>query len=318
MAHLETLRAHLSTLGRVVLGYSGGVDSGLLAVAARQALGREDFLAVTGRSASYPGVQADAAVELAHEAGAILLEGYGRAHAPERKGRIDLVTEYDRRSERLLIERITRRFPAHAILAEESGNHEAPGSTTRWIIDPLDGTTNFAHNYPFFGVSIAVETRGELAAGAVFDPVRGEMFAAARGEGATLNARPIRVSDVERIEDALLVTGFPYDVREHPELILPLFHAFLVRAQGVRRDGSAALNLCYLANGRFDGFWESSLSAWDMAAGVLIVREAGGTVTDFSGGPFRLDGRCILASNGRVHEEMMRIAAGTRSSGTAA
>ncbi len=257
----------------------------------------------------------DAAVELAREAGAILRQGFGRAHHPEHKGRIDLVTEYDHRAEKLLLERIRTRFPGHAVLAEESGAHAVPGSTVRWIIDPLDGTTNFAHNYPFFGVSIAAELEGRLVAGAVFDPVREEMFSAAEGQGATLDGRRLRVSDVERLEDALLVTGFPYDVREHPELILPHFHAFLVRAQGVRRDGSAALNLCYLACGRFDGFWERHLSPWDMAAGVLIVREAGGTVTDYAGGPWRLEGRQILASNGRLHEEMKSVIASVATSG---
>lgn len=252
----------------------------------------------------------DAAVEIARGAGAILLEGYGRIHAPERKGRIDLVTDYDRRSEAFVLEEIGRRFPAHAVLAEESGAHS--GSGTRWIVDPLDGTTNFAHNYPFFGVSIAVETDGALIAGAVFDPVRDEMFAAALGAGATRNDAPIRVSDIARVEDALLVTGFPYDVRERPERSIPLFQAFLTRAQGIRRDGSAALNMAYLACGRFDGFWELDLSPWDMAAGTLLVREAGGTVTRFDGSEFRIDGRQILASNGRLHAEMQEILAAAR------
>jgi len=260
----------------------------------------------------------EAAVELVRAAGAILREGYGRAHAPERKGRIDLVTEYDRRSERRVLERLRERFPDHAILAEESGAHagSAPGSPAdvRWIVDPLDGTTNFAHNYPFFCVSVAAEVGGRLAAGAVYDPVRDELFAAAAGCGATLDGRPIRVSDVARVEDALLVTGFPYDVREHPERSLPAFAAFLVRAQAIRRDGSAALNLCYLACGRFDGFWESSLSPWDVAAGALLVREAGGLVTAYDGGEFRIDGRQILASNGRIHEEMRDVLAGVSGS----
>ena len=253
----------------------------------------------------------DAAVEFAREAGAILLEGYGVLHAPERKGAIDLVTEFDRRSEALLLERVAERFPGHAVLAEESGMHEARAARTRWLIDPLDGTTNFAHNYPFFGVSIGVEHDGELAAGAVYDPTRDEMFAAAKGEGATLNGRPIRVSAIARLEDALLVTGFPYTVRQNPETIVPLFQAFLVRAQGVRRDGSAALNLCYVACGRFDGFWERHLAAWDMAAGVLMVREAGGRVTNFSGAAFAVDRREIVASNGTLHPEMLDVIAGS-------
>jgi len=255
-----------------------------------------------------PATLRDAAIAFAREAGAILLEGYGTAHAPERKGEIDLVTDFDRRSEALLLQRIGERFPRHAVLAEESGAHDAAGST-RWLVDPLDGTTNFAHNYPFFCVSIGVERDGELIAGAIYDPVRDEMFAGARGEGATLDGLPIRVSPVAKLENALLVTGFPYTVREHPETIVPLFQAFLVRAQGVRRDGSAALNLAYLACGRFDGFWERHLNAWDMAAGVLIVREAGGVVTNFSGGAFAVDRREIVASNARIQDEMLEIVA---------
>jgi len=247
------------------------------------------------------------AVELAREAGEILLEGYGKIHAPERKGRIDLVTEFDRRSERFLLAELKRRFPTHAVLAEESGAHE--GAAVRWLIDPLDGTTNFAHNYPFFCASIAAEVAGQLTAAAVYDPVREELFTATRDGGAALNGRRIGVSPIEKVEAALLVTGFPYDVREHPEPILSRFTAFLLRAQGIRRDGSAALNLCYLAMGRFDGFWEAHLSPWDMAAGVLILEEAGGLATDLVGGPLRLDGRQILASNRRLHDEMKAILA---------
>lgn len=249
----------------------------------------------------------NAAIAMAHEAGEILRAGFGQAHRPERKGVIDLVTEYDRRSEEILLERIRERFPGHAVLAEESG--EAGASPVRWIVDPLDGTTNFAHNYPFFAVSIGIEVEGVLVAGVVHDPVREETFAAARGHGATLNREPVRVSGVGRIEDALLVTGFPYDVRVHPERFLEPFRAFLVRAQGVRRDGSAALNACYLACGRFDGFWELHLAPWDMAAGALIVEEAGGRVTRFDGSPLRLDGREILATNARLHDEMMAVLA---------
>jgi myo-inositol-1(or 4)-monophosphatase len=245
---------------------------------------------------------------MAREAGAIVRSGWGTLHTAARKGVIDLVTEYDQRSERCLLDRIRRRFPGHAVLAEESGVHAATGpGQVRWILDPLDGTTNFAHNYPFFAVSVGVEVAGALAAGAVYDPVRDEMFSAAAGHGATLDGTPIRTSAIATVGDALLVTGFPYSVREHPETILPPFHAFLLRAQGVRRDGSAALNLCYLACGRFDGMWESRLSPWDVAAGTLIVREAGGLVTAYDGGEFRLDGRQILASNGPLHEEMRAI-----------
>jgi myo-inositol-1(or 4)-monophosphatase len=250
----------------------------------------------------------DAAVAIARGAGEILMEGHGRIHAPERKGRIDLVTEFDRRSEVHVLREIAARFPDHAVLAEESGAH--PGSRVRWLVDPLDGTTNYAHNYPFFCVSIAAEADGARLAGAVYDPVRDEMFAAARGDGATLNGVPVRVSGVERVEDALIVTGFPYDVREHPERSLPAFGAFLARAQGIRRDGSAALNLAYVACGRFDGFWEGHLAPWDLAAGTLLVAEAGGTVTRYDGAPFTLEGKEMLASNGRIHDEMREILAG--------
>ncbi len=255
-----------------------------------------------------PSALREAAVAMAREAGAILREGYGTAHRPELKGRIDLVTHYDRRSEDLILRRIAERFPGASVLAEESGAHRgAADGGLRWIVDPLDGTTNFAHNYPFFAVSIAAERDGEVVAGAVYDPVADEMFAAAAGEGATLNGGPIRVSGIERLDAALLVTGFPYDVREHPERALPAFQAFLSRAQGIRRDGSATLNLCYTAMGRFDGFWEPSLSPWDMAAGVLLVREAGGRVTDYRGGRFDLAGGEILATNALLHDAMRGV-----------
>jgi myo-inositol-1(or 4)-monophosphatase len=258
----------------------------------------------------------EAACEFARAAGAILLEGYGRVHAPEKKGRIDLVTEFDRRSEALLLSRIRERFPEHAILAEESGVHAgADGAAAgrsagiRWLCDPLDGTTNFAHNYPFFCVSVGVEVAGAMAAGAVYDPVRDELFAAAAGAGATLNGRPIRVSPIAVLEDALVVTGFPYDVREHPGRHLPLFQDFLLRAQGVRRDGSAALNLCYVAMGRFDGMWEGNLSPWDIAAGSLVIREAGGVITGYAGEPLRLDGRRIVTANPALHARMLEVVA---------
>ena len=254
-----------------------------------------------------PSTLLEAAIEWAREAGAVLRQAYGGAHELEHKSPIDLVTETDRRAEELILARLRQRFPDHAVLAEESGAHQGTHAPVRWLIDPLDGTTNFAHNYPFFCVSIAAEQEGRLAAGAVYDPVREELFAAAAGAGATLNGAPIRVSSVERLEDSLLVTGFPYDVRENPEPHVKLFQAFLTRAQGVRRDGSAALNLCYLAMGRFDGFWESKLSPWDMAAGVLIAQEAGGRVTRYGGEPFAVDGRQILATNGRIHPAMMEV-----------
>jgi myo-inositol-1(or 4)-monophosphatase len=264
-------------------------------------------------SAPDPRALRDAAVAIAREAGAILADGYGRTHTAERKGAIDLVTEYDRRSEALILARVRERFPGHGVLAEESGARAASGGDgVRWVIDPLDGTTNFAHNYPFFGVSIGVEVAGRVVAGAIHDPVRDELFAAALGDGATLNGAPIRVSTVDRLVDGLIVTGFPYDVREHPDRHLGPFRAFLTRAQAIRRDGSAALNFCYLAMGRFDGFWELRLSPWDVAAGALIVTEAGGRVTRWDGSPFSIEGYELLASNGALHEEMRTVLAGSR------
>jgi myo-inositol-1(or 4)-monophosphatase len=242
------------------------------------------------------------------EAGKLLMPYFERRVGFAYKGGVDLVTEADMASEKLIVSRLRAAWPQHDIVGEE-GTRDTHGGSFRWYVDPLDGTTNFAHNYPFFCVSLGVERDGELVAGVVYDPVRGETFAAALGHGATLNGHPIRVSDVAGLEDALLVTGFHYSIRERPEPTLTLFREFLMRAQGVRRDGSAALNLCYLACGRFDGFWEARLSAWDMAAGVLIVREAGGVVTDFAGGPFRLDGRQILTANPPLHAAMRSLIA---------
>jgi len=258
-----------------------------------------------------PQLLRDAAIAFAREAGAVLREGFGRTHVAEHKGTIDLVTEYDRRSEAVVLARISERFPDHRVLAEESGAAGARGAV-RWVIDPLDGTTNFAHNYPFFCVSIGVEVDGVMTAGAIYDPIRDEMFAAAIGHGATLNGGTIHVSRVTKLVDALLVTGFPYDVREHPDRHLGPFRAFLTRAQALRRDGSAALNLAYLAMGRFDGFWELWLSPWDLAAGTLIVREAGGTVTRWDGSEFSIEGRELLASNRALHPSMLEVLASSR------
>jgi len=263
-------------------------------------------------SAPDPRTLREAAVAIAREAGAILLEGYGRTHTAERKGTIDLVTEYDRRSEALILARVREHYPGHGVLAEESGAAPATASDVRWVIDPLDGTTNFAHNYPFFCVSIGVEVAGRVVSGAIYDPVRDEMFAASLGGGATLNGAPIRVSSIDRVVDGLIVTGFPYDVREYPDRHLGPFRAFLTRAQAIRRDGSAALNFCYLAMGRFDGFWELRLSPWDVAAGALIVSEAGGRVTRWDGSAFTVEGREVLASNGSLHDEMMAVLAASR------
>ncbi len=249
----------------------------------------------------------DDAIAIARDAGALLREAFAHPLAIRYKGEIDLVTDADKASERAIVEAIGRRFPGHAVLAEEGGGQG--DAEWRWVIDPLDGTTNFAHRYPFFCVSIALEHRGAPHLGVVYDPLRDECFAAMRGHGATLNGAPIAVSRVDRLERALAATGFPYDVHERPEETLRFFAPFLSRVQGVRRDGSAALNLAYLACGRFDLFWETKLHAWDVAAATLIVEEAGGRVTDFAGGPSPKDGFEVAASNRVLHDALLAVLA---------
>jgi len=248
----------------------------------------------------------EAARAAARLAGRIQLDSYGDAIDVDRKGDINLVTEIDRRCERAVVDRLHAAFPDHQILAEEGSVRES-ASRYRWIIDPLDGTTNYAHGYPRFCVAIALEESGRVLLGVVLDPVLDEEFVAVLGGGATLNGRPIRVSGQTRLLLSLLATGFAYDVRENPDNNLDYFEAFMLEAQAVRRDGSAELNLCYTAMGRFDGFWEMQLSPWDVAAGALIVREAGGVVTDFEGRPNETDGRRIVASNGKIHAPMLEI-----------
>lgn len=248
----------------------------------------------------------ETAIDLCRAAGDILNYYADREKQVEFKGQANLVTIADKKSEELIIGGILGRYPTHSILAEESGATQ-PGASVQWIIDPVDGTTNFAHGYPFYCVSIGVEENGERVCGAVYDPVRDEMFSAARGAGAYRNGERLRVSGVERLSQALLITGFPYNFRDRLETILSQFQKFLVASQAVRRGGSAALDLCYLAAGRLDGFWELNLQPWDTAAGGLILEEAGGRVTDFKGGPFSVYMKEILASNGLVHEEMLDI-----------
>jgi len=250
------------------------------------------------------------AIQTAREAGAILIDRLGRALQVSNKGAIDLVTEADVASEKLIIERIKSHYPRHAILAEESGGAEGASedSEWKWIIDPLDGTTNYAHGYPCFCVSIALAREGVIEVAAIYDPTRDEMFAAERGQGATLNGRRMRVSDVEDLNAAMLCTGFPYNVRERPNFERE-FAKFTMAAQAVRRDGSAAIDLAYVACGRFDGFWEDGLNPWDVAAGVLLINEAGGLVTDFRGGTLNIYTPKVLASNGLIHESMRRVLA---------
>ena len=248
------------------------------------------------------------AIQTAREAGRILSEKFGRVEVSH-KGDIDLVTEADLAAERLIIERISGHFPRHAILTEESGDvAEAgrPDAEYKWIIDPLDGTTNYAHGYPTFCVSVALEHRGSVVVGAVYDPTRDEMFAAERGGGATLNGRRIRVSETDELNRALVCTGFPYDVRERGDFARH-FRAFIMRAQSVRRDGAAALDLAYVASGRFEGFYEEGLRPWDVAAGVLLVEEAGGRVTHYDGTEFDIYNQRIAASNGLIHDSMLEV-----------
>ncbi len=246
--------------------------------------------------------------QLARDAGQILLERFGRRLNVQHKGDIDLVTESDLAAERLIVERIKSFYPRHAILAEESGATagDESGGAHRWIIDPLDGTTNYAHGYPCFCTSIALERDGEIVVGVIYDPVRDELFAAERGQGATLNNRPIRVSETPQLAQSLLCTGFPYDVRDRGDFARH-FTNFILHAQAVRRDGSAALDLAYVAAGRFDGFWEEGLRAWDVAAGALLIEEAGGRVSDYDGGKFSVYKPPLLVSNGLIHDEMMHV-----------
>jgi myo-inositol-1(or 4)-monophosphatase len=250
------------------------------------------------------------AIQTAHDAGRILAERFGRIIQISNKGDIDLVTEADLAAELFIIERIKSYHPRHAILAEEAEaageRHEGLDSEWKWIVDPLDGTTNYAHGYPCFCVSIALERAGRVELGVIYDPIREETFAAERGEGATLNGRRIRVSEVDDLNRALLCTGFPYDVRGRADFARH-FNNFIMHGQAVRRDGSAALDLAAVACGRFDGFWEEGLRPWDVAAGVILVEEAGGRVSDYNGSPFDIYTPPILASNGLVHERMMHV-----------
>lgn len=246
---------------------------------------------------------ADVAIDAAQKAGDLLLDYWGKAKV-EYKGEIDLVTDADRAAERLIIDVILDRFPEHGIFAEESGEQKSH-HPVRWIIDPIDGTTNYAHGLPLFAVSIAVAYNDQVVAGVVYNPATKEMYAAKRGAGATLNGSPISVSDIDDINRSLLVTGFPYSVRETKHHNFDHFTNFTKISQGVRRLGSAALDLAFVARGALEGYWENSINPWDYAAGWLLVEEAGGRVTDLKGNPLSLDRRQLLATNGRVHQAML-------------
>lgn len=246
------------------------------------------------------------AILAAKEAGLLLKNKLGQRRKVAYKGAVNLVTEMDLLAEKVIVSTISRHYPTHNILAEEKTTKQG-NSPFRWIIDPLDGTTNYAHGYPVFCVSIALEKSGEIILGVVYDPTREELFLAEKGKGARLNGKKIHVSSVPKLSLSLLATGFPYDLRESPVNNFDHFHNFALRVHAVRRAGSAALDLCYVASGRFDGFWEMKLGPWDMAAGSLIVQEAGGKITDFFGKNLGLNGQHVLASNGKIHQEMLEI-----------
>ena len=242
--------------------------------------------------------------EIAREAGALLMGFFHRRIGFTYKGDADLVTEADRASEALITERIRAKWPRHDLMGEEGARVES-GSEYRWYIDPLDGTTNFAHGFPVFCVSLALEHKGERIAGVVYDPTRDEMFAAEKGSGTHLNQRRVRVSQVGNLAECLVGTGFPSHKR-HKNPNIYFYHQITLKTHGVRRAGSAALDLASVASGRLDGFWEFNLNPWDTAAGVLLVQEAGGKVTDMSGGPWQLNSHETLASNGIMHADLVR------------
>ncbi len=247
----------------------------------------------------------DAAISAAREAGEVLREGFGWQHSVRYKGEVDLVTEVDEQAERVIREILLGAFPAYGMLAEEGGALVGE-EDARWIVDPLDGTTNYAHGLPIFCVSIALERADKVVLGVVHDPMREETYAAERGRGATLNGEPIRVSGTDEPIRALIATGFPYDRIEMPKA-LDLFGRFAALTRGMRRLGSTALDLCYVAAGKLDGYYERGIWAWDIAAGSLILEEAGGKVTDYRGGELDLESREIVASNGALHPAMTEL-----------
>jgi myo-inositol-1(or 4)-monophosphatase len=245
-------------------------------------------------------------VRISRLAGKLLKDRLLTDFAVDHKGRVDLVTDVDRAAQDLIKQEVLHKYPDHGILAEENLDIQGSGKFL-WIVDPLDGTTNYAHRFPIFSVSIAVAKGNDVLCGVVYNPVSEELFQAVRGEGARLNSLLIRTSETGRLDDSLLGTGFPYNIRETAQTNLDHFRDFALRAQGIRRCGSAALDLCFVACGRLDGFWELGLKPWDIAAGALIVREAGGVTTDFEGSDLGMDGSRVLASNGLIHDEMMQI-----------
>jgi myo-inositol-1(or 4)-monophosphatase len=248
----------------------------------------------------------EVAVEAACEAGQMLRENLDASREIVYKGEVDLVTNFDNRSQQMIYDRLVKNFPDHDFVAEE-GLDQEKGSAFRWIFDPLDGTTNYAHRFPFFSVSIALEFNGQIICGVVHDPIRDETFSGTRGKGAFLNGAGIRVSALDELDKSLLATGFPYDLRESEDNNIAHFNHFVTRAQAIRRCGSAALDLCYVACGRFDGFWELKLKPWDVAAASLIVQEAGGHLTDFRNKKFSIYSQETLGTNGLIHQQMLEV-----------
>jgi myo-inositol-1(or 4)-monophosphatase len=242
--------------------------------------------------------------QAAREAGKILNRLFGHVNQIRKKGEIDLVTEADLQSEKTILDIVSRNFPQDSILAEEGGEYNHHPERV-WLVDPLDGTTNFAHSFPVFAISIALETKGELVLGVVYNPHTDEHFEAVKGMGAFLNKKPIRVSQTRELQESLLATGFPYDVHERTGRLMKLFEKMLLLAQGIRRPGSAAIDLCYVAAGKFDGFWEEGLKPWDTAAGAVIVREAGGKVSTYEGDRHTPYLKSIVAANPFIHEAML-------------
>jgi myo-inositol-1(or 4)-monophosphatase len=249
----------------------------------------------------------ETAVDVVVRAGRLQMERFGHDFQIDKKGTIDLVTEVDLAVERMFRELLSERFPDHSVLAEEfGGSVEAPAGPC-WVFDPIDGTTNYAHGIPIFCATVALEIDGVAEVAAVFDPTREELFTAERGQGAHLNGRRLQISRTATLVDAVVVTGFPYDVHQRVDEIVGLFAAFVGKARAVRRLGSAAIDLCYVAAGRMDGFWESDLRPWDIAGGALIVTEAGGRVTNLDGTPYHSRHGHILATNGHLHEPMLEV-----------
>lgn len=249
----------------------------------------------------------DKVIYIAREAGQVLKSGFGKNFSVEYKTNVaNIVTEYDKKSEKTIIDFIKKEFPTHSVIAEEGGGYDL-SSEYLWVIDPLDGTTNFAHGLPIFSVSIGVQKKGEMVYGVIYDVMRDAMYSAEKGSGAFCNGKKLNVSENDDLRKSVLVTGFPYNVHENPDFAYERFTAFLRVSRAVRRLGSAAIDMCYVAEGVFDGFWEVSLNAWDIAAGKLLIEEAGGIVTDFSGTPMNIFDKQILASNGKVHQSMINV-----------